>query len=142
MNRVENALHPVHEHGVKGISPNFRALARARQLGRNVVKAMDMRAEDAPYVGEKSGVACPVCQSNILHVHEDLPYVACPVCAVRGEIVVDNGKMQVKWNENDAKVPRFSAEGGAHHTEWLGKHFFANPQYFKSVEEIMKGYWD
>jgi multimeric flavodoxin WrbA len=116
------------------------ALARSRQLGRNVAKAMDMPAADAPYVGEKSGVACPVCQSNILHVHEDLPYVACPVCAVRGEIVIENGKMQVKWNEHDAKVPRFSMEGDAHHVEWLGKHYFANPQYFQAVDEIMKGY--
>ncbi len=117
-----------------------KSLERARQLGRNVAEAMDMPAQDAPYVGEKSGVACPVCKSNILHVHEDLPYVACPVCAVRGEIVVDNGKMKVQWNKNDAKVPRFSMEGDKHHVEWLGKHYFANPQYFQAVEEIMKGY--
>jgi hypothetical protein len=119
-----------------------KALARARQLGRNVATAMDMPAEEAPYLGEKSGVACPVCQSNILHVHEDLPYVACPVCAVRGEIVVDNGKMQVKWNENDAKAPRFSIEADKHHVEWLGKHYFMNPQYFQAVGEIMKDYRD
>jgi hypothetical protein len=117
-----------------------KALARARQLGRNVAKAMDVPAEDAPYVGEKSGVACPVCKSNILHVHEDLPYVACPVCDVRGEIIVDNGRMQVKWNENDAKVPRFSMEGVRHHMDWLGNHYFANPQYMEAAEEVMKGY--
>jgi hypothetical protein len=26
------------------------------------------------------------------------------------------------------KVPRFSYEGGKHHGEWLGKHYFANAQ--------------
>lgn len=117
-----------------------KALARARQLGRNVAKAMDTPAEEAPYLGEKSAVACPVCRSNILHVHEDLPYVACPVCAVRGEIVIDNGKMQVKWNEDDAKVPRFSKTGGAHHGAWVVKHHFADQQYNQAVEDIMKGY--
>jgi hypothetical protein len=119
-----------------------KALARARQLGRNVAKAMDMPAEEAPYLGEKSGVACPVCKSNILHVHEDLPYVVCPICAVRGEIVIENKKMQVKWNEQDAKVPRFSMEGDRHHVEWLDKHYFTQPQYFQAVAEIMNGYKD
>jgi multimeric flavodoxin WrbA len=119
-----------------------KALARAKQLGRNVAQAMDGPAADAPYLGEKSGVACPVCQSNILHVHEDLPYVACPVCAVRGEIVTENGRMQVKWNESDAKKARFSFDGGQHHLEWIAKHYFNNPQYFKDAEEVMKGYRD
>ena len=119
-----------------------KALSRARQLGRNVAKAMDMPAEDAPYLGEKSGVACPVCKSNILHVHEDLPYVVCPVCAVRGEIVIENNKMQVKWNENDAKLPRFSMEADHHHVGWLTKHYFAAQEYNQAAEEIMKGYRD
>ena len=119
-----------------------KALARARQLGRNVAAAMDGPAEEASYVGEKSGVACPVCKGNILHVHEELPYVTCPVCAVRGEIVIDGSKMQIKWNENDAKVPRFSLEGDMHHIEWLGKHYFQNPQYFQAIGEIMDGYKD
>jgi multimeric flavodoxin WrbA len=115
-----------------------KSFSRARQLGRNVARAMAMPIEEVKYVGEKSGVACPVCHSNLLHVHEDLPHVACPVCAVRGEIVMDDGKMWVKWNEEDAKVPRFSYEGDKHHVEWLGKHYFANPEYFKAVEELMK----
>ena len=54
-----------------------------------------MPIEDVKYVGEKSGVECPVCHANILHIHEDLPYVTCPTCAVRGEIVIENGKMKV-----------------------------------------------
>jgi len=119
-----------------------KALVRARQLGRNVARAMEKPVEEAPYLGEKSGVACPVCHNNILHVHEDLPYVACPVCAVRGEIVIDSGKMKVNWNMEDAKVPRFSYEGEVHHVEWLGKHYFANPQYNQAVEAIMQGYKD
>ena len=119
-----------------------KALARARQLGRNVAKAMEMPAEKAPYVGEKSDAACPVCASNILHVHESLPYVMCPVCAVRGEIVIENGKMQVKWNENDAATARFSYEGGAHHGEWITKHWFADTRYLQAADDIMKGYHD
>ena len=61
---------------------------------------------------------------------------------MRGEIVIDGSKMQVKWNENDARVPRFSLEGDMHHIEWLGKHYFQNPQYFQDIGEIMDGYKD
>ena len=117
-----------------------KALARARNLGRNVAKAMDTPAEDAPYVGEKSGVACPVCKSNILHVHEDLPYVSCPVCAIRGEIVLEKGRMKVAWNADDAKLPRFSYEADRHHMDWIQQHYVDNPDYGKAAEEIMKQY--
>jgi hypothetical protein len=89
-------------------------------------------------MGERSGVECPVCHCNILHVHEDLPYVACPICAVRGEIIVENGKMKVKWNDADVQRPRFSLEADQHHVEWLGKHYFMNPQYFAAAAELTK----
>jgi multimeric flavodoxin WrbA len=117
-----------------------KALSRARELGRNVARAMNMPIEDVKYVGEKSGVECPVCHANILHIHEDLPYVMCPTCAVRGEIVIENGKMRVQWNEADARVPRFSLEGDQHHVDWLGKHYFRNPQYFAAAAEMTKAH--
>jgi hypothetical protein len=60
----------------------------------------------------------------------------CPVCAVRGEITIEGGKMKAKWNEEDTKTPRFSYEGIMHRMEWLGKHYFANPQYFKTIDEL------
>jgi len=115
-----------------------KALARARELGRNVARAMSMPIDEVKYLGERSGVECPVCHCNILHIHEDLPYVACPTCAIRGEIVVENGKMKVKWNEADALRPRFSLEADQHHVEWLGKHYFNNPQYFAAAAELTK----
>ena len=101
---------------------------------------MDKPAEQAEYKGEKSGVACPVCHNNILHIHEDLPYVMCPICAVRGEVVIESGKMKVKWNEADAKVSRFSFEGDRHHVGWLEKHYFRNPQYFAAAAELTKSH--
>ena len=65
------------------------AVERAKQLGRNVAQAMNKPIEEAEYVGEESGVACPVCHSNILLVPENLPYVGCPICWIRGTINVD-----------------------------------------------------
>jgi hypothetical protein len=97
------------------------AVERAKQLGRNVAQAMNMPIEDVEYKGQKAGVECPVCHCNILLVPEDLPYVGCPICWIRGTIVDDNGKMKVNWHMEDLKLQRFSSEGEAHHMEYTGK---------------------
>lgn len=100
-----------------------KAMGRAAQLGRNVARAMDRPIEQVEYLGEESGVSCPVCHSNLLLVHEDLPYVGCPICWVRGVVTGDGDKMKVEWNETDAQNPRFSYEGVKHHMEWIGEHY-------------------
>jgi len=108
-------------------------LERARELGRNVARAMDMPpekrkyigvggAETLPFVSPEGGVSCPVCHCNILFVPEDLPNVACPICWVRGVVGSEEGKMKVRWNMEDAAHPRFSYEGEVHHMEWLAEH--------------------
>lgn len=51
---------------------------RARQLGRNVARAMMMPIEEVKYVGEETAVSCPVCHCNVLQVPEKLPQVVCP----------------------------------------------------------------
>ena len=98
------------------------AIERAKELGRNVARAMNMPIEEVKYVGEEAGVSCPLCHCSTFNVPEDLPYIYCPVCAIRGTIVIDNGKMKVDWNIKDLEVPRFCVEGEIHHFEWLRQH--------------------
>ena len=97
------------------------AVERAKQVGRNVAQAMNMPIEEVEYKGEASGVECPLCHCRILLVQENLPYVGCPICWIRGTIVDDNGKMKVDWNMEDLKLQRFGSEGLAHHMEYTGK---------------------
>jgi len=99
-----------------------KALARARELGGNVAKAMMMPIEDVKYVGEETGASCPSCHSNVLVVPEDLPYVCCPICYVRGVVSFEGGKPRIEWNMSDVKTPRFSYEAVKHHMEWLQKN--------------------
>ncbi len=117
-----------------------KALERAEELGRNVVRAMDMPLEDVKYMGEQSGVACPVCHCNTLVVPENLPHVWCPVCEVRGVITAKNGRMKVVWNEEDAKNPRFTAVHVDHHFSRTGKTFEKRNRDAKAIEELMKSY--
>ena len=102
------------------------AFERAKQLGRNVAQAMNAPIEQAKYLGEQAGVDCPLCHSNVLLIPEDLPYVGCPVCWIRGTIVVDKGKMKVEWNMKDVELPRFSYDGLNHHQlrqQWKGQQW-------------------
>jgi len=99
-----------------------QAIERAKKLGRNVARAMNMPINQVKYAGEEAGVACPVCHCNILLVPENLPYVYCPCCAVRGTVVTKDDKMIVEWNQSDAAYPRFSMEAIAHHLKWLSAH--------------------
>jgi multimeric flavodoxin WrbA/uncharacterized Zn finger protein (UPF0148 family) len=92
-----------------------KELARARQLGRNVAKAMQIPLEKVKYMGEDTAVSCPVCHCNLLQVPQDFPNVYCPVCWVHGSVYLEGGKMKVRWNEEDAKYPRFTLEAQLRH---------------------------
>jgi hypothetical protein len=118
------------------------SIERAKKLGRNVAKAMSLPIEKVKYVGEESGVACPVCHSNVVVVPKDLPYIACPVCYVRGTVTSENGKMKVKWNKKDAAYPRFSYEAVKHHLDWLGQHYGRNYSKQDQLKAIAKPFED
>lgn len=115
-----------------------KAIERAKELGRNVARAMNMPIEEVKYLGEESAVSCPVCHSNVLIVPEDLPYVGCPVCWIRGTITMDNSKMKVEWNNEDVKLPRFSYEGVIHHQDWLQRDGNRRHKLQKELDEIKK----
>jgi multimeric flavodoxin WrbA len=116
-------------------------LERARELGRRVARAMMMPIDEVKYMGEDKDVSCPVCHCNIVQVFEKLPDVYCPVCWVHGVLSAKGGKMKVKWNEEDAKHPRFSEKGVSTHLELvinLEKKFFTEDQ--DKVKELMPKY--
>ena len=116
-------------------------LKRARQLGQNVARAMMMPIEEVKFVGDETDVSCPVCHCNVLKVPEKLPHVFCPVCWVKGVITLDGDKMKVKWDEEDAKYPRFSERGVFTHLELiktLQMKFYTEDQ--EKVKELIKKY--
>ena len=116
-------------------------LKRARELGRRVARAMMMPIEEVEFVGDETDVSCPVCHCNVLKVPEKLPNVFCPVCWVKGVLYLDGDRMKVKWDEEDAKYPRFSERGVFTHLELiksLQMKFYTEDQ--KKVKERIKKY--
>lgn len=115
-------------------------IKRARELGRNVARAMMMPIEEVKFVGDETEISCPVCHCNILKVPEKLPDVYCPVCWVHGVISFDGDKMKVKWNEEDTKNPRFSEVSIPKHLELIVK---LREKFFEEqdkVKELKKKY--
>ena len=101
---------------------NQWAIDRCKQLGRNIVNALNTPAEQVSYMGEDTPVSCPVCHCNILYIEKDFPEIACPVCQVHGTVNYIDYKYKVSWNTEDAKHPRFSEANELHHAEWMKRH--------------------
>jgi len=100
-----------------------------------------MPIEEVEFVGDETDVSCPVCHCNVLKVPEKLPNVFCPVCWVKGVLYLDGDRMKVKWDEEDAKYPRFSERGVFTHLELiksLQMKFYTEDQ--KKVKERIKKY--
>jgi multimeric flavodoxin WrbA len=96
-----------------------QSLERARQLGRNVAKAIMQPIEDVKYMGENNDLACPVCHCNIIQIPGKLPEVACPICWVHGTLESDGKEFKIRWNMQEAAHPRFSIEGIAEHGKYI-----------------------
>ena len=96
-----------------------KSLERAKQLGRNVAKAMTLPIEDVNYMGEINEIACPVCHCDILQVPNRLPEVVCPICWVHGTLEQKGGEFKIRWNMHEAANPRFSVQGIAEHGKYI-----------------------
>jgi hypothetical protein len=112
------------------------AMERAKEMGRNVARAMNMPIEEVKYMGEEAGVACPLCHCNILGVEENLPYVVCPICNIRGTITDNNGNMKVEWNNEDLAQPRFCMESFLHHFQMGTAPGRRTPENQEKMNEI------
>ena len=80
---------------------NEKAIARARKLGRNVVEALKMPANEVKYVGEEYWT-CPICYQNLLKMPGK--FVECPICDIKGTIEVKKGGIKVTFAEKDMET--------------------------------------
>ena len=102
---------------------NAASLERARLLGRNVARTMDLPFEKWEFLGDDPAVACPVCHCNVLYVEKDFPEIMCPTCEVHGMVSVGaDGTYSVAWSADDVREPRFSGPKEAHHLHWIMEH--------------------
>ncbi|MGZ3592045.1 MAG: flavodoxin family protein, partial [Thermodesulfobacteriota bacterium] len=94
MEVIDRAL--VHTQAMNEVVLYDKALARAREMGREVAKAV--KTGDTSYRGEPG--ICPVCQDRVLRILRDDETVECGVCGIRGRIAVEKGKIKVHFDKD------------------------------------------
>ena len=143
---------------------NDGAMVRARTLGRNLGKALNMPIEKVRYVGEamkvsdaemkyqaeimkvplkwikyvvKEQEACPICHQNLLQVRGK--YVRCAIDDVVGTLEIKRGRLMVNFDDKAlAKGRRTPIEGKTHfHLVGMGHKIFyeMKPKIDKKLEK-------
>jgi multimeric flavodoxin WrbA len=129
MEVIDRAL--IHTQAINEVVLYDKALAKVRDMGKAVAKAV--KTGDTSYHGE-SGI-CPVCQDRVLRILRDDETVECGVCGIRGKLVVEEGKIRVRFEEDALLKHRFTAENIYRHFTY---HIKPSRDYFTRTRDITK----
>ncbi|MGZ3525688.1 MAG: flavodoxin family protein [Thermodesulfobacteriota bacterium] len=129
MEVIDRAL--VHTQAMNEVVLYDKALARAREMGREVAKAV--KTGDTSYRGEPG--ICPVCQDRVLRILRDDETVECGVCGIRGRIAVEKGKIKVHFDKDGILNHRFTQENIYRHFTY---HIKPSRDYFSRTRETTK----
>lgn len=122
---------------------NEAIMRRTAKLAQHVIDALAAENEAArkAWRGESEGV-CPVCHLNMLNISEDRGHVECPVCGIRGEFSVANGKLCVSFSEAEQARSRLTYAGKLEHSTEI-KTCAAPPGQIPDLNERLKPYrWE
>lgn len=75
-------------------------MERARELGRNIVAALQVPYEEVEYKGTLPET-CPLCHNNLLRIVGNK--VECPFCDIKGDIVIEDNQLKVVYPEEMLK---------------------------------------
>ena len=129
MEVIDRAL--IHTQAINEVVLYNKALAKAREMGREVAKAV--KTGDTSYRGEPG--ICPICQDRVLRILRDDETVECGVCGIRGKILVEEGKIRVRFEEDAILRHRFTEENIYRHFIY---HIKPSRDYFKRTRDVTK----
>ncbi|MBN2419437.1 MAG: flavodoxin family protein [Deltaproteobacteria bacterium] len=130
----------IHVQGLREAPIFEKTIETAHELGRNVARAIN--SGDYSYRGEQG--ICPVCHDRNLRILKDMQTVECPVCAVRGSLIVEDGKIKAVFRDDDIARNRWTEENLRRHFTYHlkpSKDFYLKTrQRRKELVEKYKGY--
>ncbi|MBR6967574.1 MAG: flavodoxin family protein [Ruminococcus sp.] len=124
-------------------------LARAREIGQNVMKALNTPPAERKWLGDPEAGWCPNCHSNCLCLGEPqwggLQYpIECTVCGAGGDLVkTDDGKWKFVIAANGLERDRTTEEGRGVHCDEIADvqgGFFMDPTKRQTVAERLPKY--
>ena len=124
-------------------------LARAREIGENVMKALNTPPDERKWLGDPDTGWCPNCHSNSLCLGDTqwggLRYpIECTVCGAGGDLVkTEDGKWKFVIAENGLERDRTTEEGRGVHCDEIADvqgGFFMDPSKRQAVAEKLPKY--
>lgn len=124
-------------------------IARAREIGENVMKALNTPAEERKWLGDPDAGWCPNCHSNALVLGEPqwkgLQYpIECAVCGAGGDLEkTPEGKWKFVIAPNGLERDRTTEEGRGIHCDEIADTqggFFMDPKKRELVAERLPKY--
>jgi multimeric flavodoxin WrbA len=129
MEVIDRAL--IHTQAINEVVLYDRALVRAREMGREVAKAI--KKGTTSYRGEPG--ICPICHDRVLRILRDDETVECGVCGIRGKIRIEGEKIRVRFDEDAIFKHRFTVENIYRHFTY---HIKPSRDYFTRTREMTK----
>jgi hypothetical protein len=125
-----------HEH----VLGNEKEMTRMKEVGQNISTALaaDSEEERIKWRGEEEG-NCPVCHLDMLTVSKDRTHVECPVCGIRGELAITNGKIITTFSEEEQKRSRLRYDGKLEHSTEI-KTKAVGPGQIPNLKELKAPY--
>lgn len=119
---------------------NETQMERMKKMGQNIAAALNAQTEEerTAWRGEEQGV-CPVCHCDMLTVSKDNTFVECPVCGIKGEFEVQDGKLNVNFSEAEQKRSRLHWDGKLEHSTEI-KTQAVGPGQMPNLAELKKPY--
>jgi multimeric flavodoxin WrbA len=121
----------IHTQAINEVVLYDNALAKARRMGKELAKAV--KTGDTSYRGEPG--ICPICQDRVLRILRDDETVECGVCGIRGKVVIEEGKIRVRFDKDGILNHRFTAENIYRHFTY---HIKPSRDYFTRTRDITK----
>lgn len=138
MHIIDKAL--IHIQAMSQAADDRRALEKARRIGVEVVTAI--KTGDHSYKGDPG--ICPVCHERNIRIMSDNETVECGICAIRGKLSINNGKISVAFPQEQLAWHRFAPESLYRHATYEikpSKDFFIKSwAILKEKRKLYKDY--